>query len=119
MAQNEERKGMLSQIIVAVVVTLLVGGTSPWWWNKIFHKNNEINNGSGEVVINIEKLQEQLEDNENKQEKAHRLIEYSRTMLDTDPDAWRVIQEQERWLEKLTMERERMEHELGHLHKQR
>ena len=29
MAQNEENKGLLPQIIVAVVVALLVGGTSP------------------------------------------------------------------------------------------
>ncbi|MEW6619899.1 MAG: hypothetical protein AB1422_11290 [bacterium] len=35
MTQNEERKGVLSQIIVAVVVTLLVGGTAPWWWDII------------------------------------------------------------------------------------
>ncbi len=39
MAKNEDRKGVLPQIIVAVVVALLVGGTSPWWWNEIFHSN--------------------------------------------------------------------------------
>lgn len=38
MAQNEEKKGVLPQIIVAVVVALLVGGTAPWWWKEIFHK---------------------------------------------------------------------------------
>ncbi len=43
MAQNEDKKGVLPQIIVAVVVALLVGGTSPWWWNEIFHKRNNIN----------------------------------------------------------------------------
>ncbi len=43
MALNEEKRGMLPQIIVAVVVALLVGGTSPWWWNEIFHKNNGVN----------------------------------------------------------------------------
>jgi hypothetical protein len=39
MGENEERKGVLPQIIAAVVVTLLVGSSSPWWWNKIFHKD--------------------------------------------------------------------------------
>lgn len=43
MAKNEDKKGVLPQIIVAVVVALLVGGTSPWWWNEIFHKNNVVN----------------------------------------------------------------------------
>ncbi len=35
MADKEDKKGILPQIIVAVVVALLVGGTSPWWWKEI------------------------------------------------------------------------------------
>lgn len=38
MAQNEEKKGVLPQIIVAVFIALLVGGTAPWWWKEIFNK---------------------------------------------------------------------------------
>lgn len=41
MAQKEEKKGVLLQIIGAVIVALLVGGTSPWWWNEIVRKSND------------------------------------------------------------------------------
>ena len=51
MAQNEERKGVLPQIIVAVVVALLVGGASPWWWKEIFHKNNGVNPPHGDSRV--------------------------------------------------------------------
>jgi hypothetical protein len=51
MSQNEERKGVLPQIIVAVVVALLVGGTSPWWWNEIFHKNDNVNQYQGSAPV--------------------------------------------------------------------
>jgi hypothetical protein len=43
MARNQERKGVLPQIIVAVVVALLVGGTSPWWWRELFPNNPPVN----------------------------------------------------------------------------
>lgn len=69
-----------------------------------------------EIAGRIEELQRHLENNENEQERTRRGIEHLRTMLETDPDAWRAIQEHERILERLTMERERMEHELGRLH---
>ncbi len=36
MAQNDEKKAILPQIVVAVVIALLVGGTSPWWWKEFF-----------------------------------------------------------------------------------
>lgn len=51
MSQNEERKGVLPQIIVAVVVALLVGGTSPWWVNEIFHKRNDVNTTQGSGLV--------------------------------------------------------------------
>ncbi|MDL2122183.1 MAG: hypothetical protein LWX51_03665 [Deltaproteobacteria bacterium] len=72
-----------------------------------------------EITGRIEELQQHLANNENDQEKARRGIEQLRTMLETDPDAWRTIEDQERWLERLTMEREHMEDELRRLHAQR
>jgi hypothetical protein len=39
MAENEKKKGTLSQIIVPVAITLLVGTSSPWWINKFFSNN--------------------------------------------------------------------------------
>lgn len=41
MARNEERKGVLPQIIVAVVVALLVGGSAPWWWHIVFPEKHD------------------------------------------------------------------------------
>ena len=39
MAQNQEKKGVLLQIIAAVAIAILAGGTSPWWWNEVFPGN--------------------------------------------------------------------------------
>ena len=32
---SNEKKKVLSQILVAVVIAILAGGTAPWWWNEI------------------------------------------------------------------------------------
>jgi hypothetical protein len=52
MTKNEDRKGILPQIIAAVVVALLAGGTSPWWWNEIFHNNHIVNPPNGHTPSN-------------------------------------------------------------------
>jgi len=72
-----------------------------------------------EIMGRIEELQQHLANNENEKEKALRGIERLRTMLETDPDARRAIEEQEQWLERLTMESEHMEDELRRLREQR
>ena len=72
-----------------------------------------------EITGRIEELQQHLANNENEKEKARRGIERLRTMLETDPDARRAIEEQEQWLERLTMESEHMEDELRRLREQR
>ena len=67
----------------------------------------------------IEELQSELENNENDQMKARLEIERLRPMLETDRDARRAIEHQERWLEELTMAGKQIEDELNRIREQR
>lgn len=119
MTQDGDRKGILPQIIVTVVVTLLVGSTSPWWWNEIVnreHGSQEVQGPSNAINRNIEELREQLEANSRQQEMVLRNIEHLKARLETSPDVEQAIMEQERSLNELAQQRERMEQRLRQVH---
>ena len=72
-----------------------------------------------EVEMRIEELQRELEINENQQMEARLQIDHLRSILETDRDARRAIEQQKRWLEELQTTRQQMEHELNRLREQR
>jgi flagellar basal body-associated protein FliL len=72
-----------------------------------------------EIIRRIEELQQHLANNENEQDRARREIERLGPMTENDPDAVRAIEDQERWLKRLTIEREHMEDELRRQSEQR
>jgi len=67
----------------------------------------------------IEELKRELEKNENDQIRARQGIERIRPLLETDRDAWLALENQEKWLEKLEMNKQHIENELKRLREHR
>ena len=67
----------------------------------------------------IEELKRELEKNENDQIRARQGIERIRPLLGTDRDAWLALENQEKWLEKLEMNKQHIENELKRLREHR
>lgn len=67
----------------------------------------------------IEELKRELEKNENDQMRARQELERIRPLLDTDRDAWLALENQEKWLEELEMNKQHIENELKRLREHR
>ena len=82
-------------------------------------KSKSLDVPPGEISGIIEELKRELEKNKNDQIRARQEVERIRPFLETDRDAWQALENQERWLEELAMNKQNIENELKSLREHR
>ena len=118
-----------TKITIAIIGLIgILGGAFFANWDKIFPpvpippengENNHEPAPNGEHDENLQKLEKDLENNDREQIRVREELEQLRTFLETDRDAQQAIDNHEKWLKDLEMQRNQVERGIQRLRERR
>ncbi|MDZ7291678.1 MAG: hypothetical protein ONB44_17565 [candidate division KSB1 bacterium] len=97
-----------------VGAVLLLAGVAIYWFGESTPRDGHIPPGN-DLPKQIQRVEEELKQNERQQEEARAEIEHLRMQLDKNPHAQGALQEQERRLQELQRQRQALQEELERL----